>query len=388
MDLFERAAYNAFLSGYGDERRICFSIPIPSPPYGQQERTPGSLAPAARPTSPASSPSSAGSPTASRAIRSIVNLYAQGTAEIETEAGKVGLEQTTEYPWKGEIKITRRARESRGLDALMVRIPGWAQGKPLPSDLYRYAGEATEKPVVKVNGEAVALNIDKGYAPIARTWKKDDTVEISPADARAPRPGEREHQGRHRTGGGRARAARLLRRMDRTTTAMSSNLVLDDKAVLKAEAAAGASERRHGHHRRGDGLSLQRAASRRAKSGSSRSSRIMPGPTAAGARWKSGSPANRDKARADPRADARPRRPRRALRRRRRASRRSTISSSRRIPTTTATATSTGGRRRGRPNGSNTISAAPVTVLRNVRLLVRRHGRGRVPRAGLVEGAV
>jgi hypothetical protein len=53
-------------------------------------------------------------------------------------------------------------------------------GNPMPGDLYRYAGETTERPAVKVNGASVPLNLEKGYVPIRRAWSEvGDEVDIT-----------------------------------------------------------------------------------------------------------------------------------------------------------------------------------------------------------------
>ncbi|MBN2207558.1 MAG: glycoside hydrolase family 127 protein, partial [Candidatus Aminicenantes bacterium] len=93
-------------------------------------------------------------------------------------AGPVRLEQTTDYPWSGDIRVTV-AESAAAPWTLMIRIPGWAQGRPVPSDLYRYAGETAEAPSITVNGDPVALEIDKGYVAVARSWTPGDAVEIS-----------------------------------------------------------------------------------------------------------------------------------------------------------------------------------------------------------------
>ena len=43
--------------------------------------------------------------------------------------------------------------------------------------------ESSEKAALKLNGEPVALAVDKGYVTLDRTWKKGDTIELKLADA-------------------------------------------------------------------------------------------------------------------------------------------------------------------------------------------------------------
>ena len=183
MDLFERAAYNAFLSGYGMSGDLFF-YPNPLASFGQHQRTPWFGCACCPPNVARFIAEFGGFAYGVEGEKVYVNLYGQGTANITTKAGKVTLEQTTDYPWTGDIAIRVVPDKPVNL-TLMVRVPGWAMGKPLPGDLYRYEGETKGQPVIKVNGEAVAFNIEKGYVPVTRTWQKGDTVEISlPMEAR------------------------------------------------------------------------------------------------------------------------------------------------------------------------------------------------------------
>ena len=49
----------------------------------------------------------------------------------------------------------------------------------MPSDLYKYMHESSEKAALKLNGESVELAIEKGYITLDRTWKKGDTIELN-----------------------------------------------------------------------------------------------------------------------------------------------------------------------------------------------------------------
>jgi hypothetical protein len=62
---------------------------------------------------------------------------------------------------------------------LNVRVPGWARGEAVPSDLYRFADASNEPVTLKVNGSAVPVAVEKGYARIQRSWKAGDVVELS-----------------------------------------------------------------------------------------------------------------------------------------------------------------------------------------------------------------
>jgi len=114
-----------------------------------------------------------------------VNLFGQSDVNVKLPGRTVKLTQKADFPWDGKVSITV-SPEKPGPIALKVRIPGWAQNKPVPSDLYRTAGGGAKwKFACKVNGKAVEAAREKGYAVIVREWKAGDTVTIDwPMDVR------------------------------------------------------------------------------------------------------------------------------------------------------------------------------------------------------------
>jgi len=106
-----------------------------------------------------------------------VNLFIAGKADIEMDKTIVMLSQEANYPWDGKVVIKVDPKTSQKF-AVRIRIPGWALGKPVPSDLYRYADENTEKVTLKINSESIDINMDKGYAVINREWSKGDVIEL------------------------------------------------------------------------------------------------------------------------------------------------------------------------------------------------------------------
>jgi hypothetical protein len=107
-----------------------------------------------------------------------VNLFVGGSATIKMADNTVRLEQETRYPWDGDVKITVEPKRPKEF-TICVRIPGWARNEPVPSDLYHFLNESSERVKLKVNGEPFDLNIDKGFASIDRKWKKGDCIELS-----------------------------------------------------------------------------------------------------------------------------------------------------------------------------------------------------------------
>ena len=65
-----------------------------------------------------------------------VNLFVASQAALKTPVGTVTLIQTTDYPWNGHVRIEVKPDKERLTFPLNIRIPGWAIGTPVPSDLY------------------------------------------------------------------------------------------------------------------------------------------------------------------------------------------------------------------------------------------------------------
>jgi DUF1680 family protein len=176
-DVMERILYNGVLSGIslsGDR----FFYPNPLASFGQHERVTWFSCACCPPNVARILTSVPGYFYAATSDKVYVNLFAQGTGKMKVGGTDLQLVQTTEYPWKGDIRIgVKPAREA--VFTLAVRVPGWAMNRPVPSDLYTYMEPAEGAPSLKVNGEPVALGLDKGYALIKRTWRPGDVVELS-----------------------------------------------------------------------------------------------------------------------------------------------------------------------------------------------------------------
>ena len=112
-----------------------------------------------------------------------VNLYIQSKAELNTETNNIKLEQTTTYPWEGKVSISVHPEKEQEF-ALRVRIPGWAQDAPVPTDLYSFTDKAKAY-TISINGKKVNATQLDGYATILHDWKTGDIVEINfPMDVR------------------------------------------------------------------------------------------------------------------------------------------------------------------------------------------------------------
>lgn len=165
-----------------------------------------------------------------------VNLYAAGEASLTLDDGAtVKLVQQTEYPWEDRVRLTvspDRASEF----ALCLRIPGWAMGRPVPSDLYRFADTEATPVGLKVNGNVVAPDPENdGYVHIERHWKAGDVVELDlPMEVRRVYAHENVEANRGKVALMRGPIVYCLEAVDHPDTDLF-HLSLPRKAKLRAE---------------------------------------------------------------------------------------------------------------------------------------------------------
>jgi len=187
MDVCERALYNNVLSGVslsGD--RFFYDNPLES--NGEHERQawfgcaccPGNIT-----RFIASVP---GYVYARQGKDIYVNLYVQSTAKMDN----IELEQETNYPWDGKVKI--KVKKGGGKFALKLRLPSWLKTTPIGNDLYSYLvkdGGLIVKGDYPADDIKVTLNgadfspstlhlqpSTPDYVTIDRKWKQGDIVEL------------------------------------------------------------------------------------------------------------------------------------------------------------------------------------------------------------------
>lgn len=176
MDVLERALYNGVISGVslsGD--KFFYDNPLESQGEHDRQRWFGCACCPGNITRFMASIS--GYTYATQASDIYVNLYIQGSADLQTESGHVALTQTTEYPWNGTVTIKVDPEQAGSSFALRLRIPGWLQQHPVASDLYTYT-DAPASFTLKVNGSRVKATVSDGYATISRKWNAGDIVEL------------------------------------------------------------------------------------------------------------------------------------------------------------------------------------------------------------------
>jgi len=176
LDVFERTLYNSFLSGVGMDGKSFF-YPNPLQSFGTHERSPWFTC--------ACCP-----PNVVRFIASLpekfysfsdneiyVNLYSSNRSNLMLGSEEISIFQETNYPWDGNIKLHIQPKKTNRKFSLKLRIPGWSINKPLESNLYTFSNN-NEMPVIKLNGNIIPLDIEKGFAVIEREWSSDDIIEL------------------------------------------------------------------------------------------------------------------------------------------------------------------------------------------------------------------
>lgn len=179
VDVMELALYNGVLSGIavaGD--RFCYQNPLGT--KAGRERS-SWIGLACCPSNLARIIPQVGGLAYARGRDQIrVNLYLAGDASVKLDDGlTVNLAQETDYPWDGRIRLTVTPEKAAEF-SLLLRIPGWAQGRPVPSDLYRFADNTVPDIGLKVNGQqADSAPQADGYVHLARRWQAGDVVELN-----------------------------------------------------------------------------------------------------------------------------------------------------------------------------------------------------------------
>lgn len=107
-----------------------------------------------------------------------VNLFAASQVQMAIGETPVKIRQVTNYPWDGKIRFEIHVDKPADFK-LNIRIPGWAQNQPVPSDLYSYSNPSSEKISLTINGEPAELTIKNGYAVVTKKWERGDMIELN-----------------------------------------------------------------------------------------------------------------------------------------------------------------------------------------------------------------
>lgn len=179
-DLVELTIYNAGISGVslsGDS--FFYSNPLES--NGKQVRKPW-FNPPCCPSNMVRFLPEIGSVIYAKSNHAIyVNQFIGSETKIALAENEVALALETDYPWSGNVTITVHLEKEADF-GLHIRIPGWAKGRLLPGNLYRFLEDdksTEDKFVLKINGKKVPkLILQNGYAVIDRKWELGDIVEL------------------------------------------------------------------------------------------------------------------------------------------------------------------------------------------------------------------
>lgn len=163
-DVIERALYNGINSGMSlDGTTYCYRNPLAFDPAGGDKiRNPWYDTTCCPPNLERTFASLPGYFYSTSKEGVYVHLYDNSTLDWHLEnKTPLKIQQKTEYPWKGEVKLTVSPAEASDF-TLFLRIPGWARSAN-----------------VAVNGKSVTGAQPGQYLPIRRTWKAGDSVTLS-----------------------------------------------------------------------------------------------------------------------------------------------------------------------------------------------------------------
>jgi DUF1680 family protein len=182
IDVMERTLYNGLISGVSLDGKAFF-YPNVLESRGQHARAPWFGVACCPGNITRFMASVSGYQYAKQDSTIFVNLFAAGSADVGLANGtNVKITQATDYPWDGRVTMTVSPSKA-GTFALNVRIPGWALGHAVPSDLYGFTsarGPAVDVkiPSLNVNGMPVPVRPVNGYVRINRAWKAGDVVSL------------------------------------------------------------------------------------------------------------------------------------------------------------------------------------------------------------------
>lgn len=174
IDVLERSLYNGALDGLslsGD--RFFYGNPLASTGRNARREWFGT---ACCPANIARLVESLGNYIYAKSDNGIwINLFVGSNTNITVGKNAVALDMQTNYPWDGKVSVSIDPVKKASF-ALHIRIPGWAGGAAVPGNLYAFAEENKNIPVLLINNQPATYKSEEGYAVIEREWKKGDKV--------------------------------------------------------------------------------------------------------------------------------------------------------------------------------------------------------------------
>ena len=190
LDVMERILYNAFLTGVSlDGTTFLYQAPLKTWPEFRRQP---SFGPNCCPPNVTRLMASLGTYIYSYDPSNLyVNLFVGSKARFEVSGREVSLQQETNYPWDLTTRITVGISEPSDF-GIYVRIPGWAQGKYDPGNLYSFTSPSSEKFTLTINGKTESVRVKDGFAVLKRKWSNKDVIEVSfPSDVQLVKADDR-----------------------------------------------------------------------------------------------------------------------------------------------------------------------------------------------------
>ncbi|NOR75929.1 MAG: glycoside hydrolase family 127 protein [Draconibacterium sp.] len=105
------------------------------------------------------------------------NLFMASKTSFNINKKEIKIVQETKYPWEGDIKFKISAKTPVDF-TFKIRIPGWAQNQPVPSNLYFYLNEQETPVRLFINNKPISFVTENGYISIQKKWNDGDVVEL------------------------------------------------------------------------------------------------------------------------------------------------------------------------------------------------------------------
>jgi DUF1680 family protein len=105
-----------------------------------------------------------------------INLFINSKSTVVINHSKVNIEQQNNYPWEGNLTFKVNPNQTSLSFTINIRIPGWAKGVAIPSNLYHFSNHTSNKTIISINGKVTAYSVVNGYAVLNRTWKPGDVI--------------------------------------------------------------------------------------------------------------------------------------------------------------------------------------------------------------------
>ncbi|MBN1873029.1 MAG: glycoside hydrolase family 127 protein [Anaerolineae bacterium] len=183
IDILERTLYNGFLAGIAfNGKEFFYPNPLESDGvytfnHGTATRQPWFHCSCCPPNVERLIAALPGYVYAQRQDEIYVNLFTSNESTFTIAGSNVSITQATRYPWEGTLKLTITPDAPTAF-TLKIRIPGWAQGQPVPGNLYRYVNAETPGIMLTLNGTPVPPEVTQGFATLHRVWQAGDVVTL------------------------------------------------------------------------------------------------------------------------------------------------------------------------------------------------------------------